>query len=147
MTSAVKTATVVKAEEVTRVLIDSDVLIWLTRGNASAMAVVQNTPDWVISAVSYMELAQGCRNKTELKAMQKAFKSSENDAQPDILPITQTISNLACNLVEKYALSHSVHMADALIAATAMTYSLPLITANNKHFSAVDGLKIKVFKP
>ena len=147
MTSAVKTATVVKAEEVTRVLIDSDVLIWLTRGNASAMAVVQNTPDWVISAVSYMELAQGCRNKTELKAMQKAFKSSENDAQPDILPITQAISNLACNLVEKYALSHSVHMADALIAATAMTYSLPLITANNKHFSAVDGLKIQDFKP
>ena len=142
-----KTATVVKTREVTRVLIDSDVLIWLTRGNASAVDVVQNTPDWVISAVSYMELAQGCRNKTELKAMQKAFKSGENDAQPDILPITQTISNLACSLVEKYALSHSVHMADALIAATAMTYSLPLITANNKHFSAIDGLKIQVFKP
>ena len=111
------------------------------------MAVVQNTPDWVISAVSYMELAQGCRNKTELKAMQKAFKSSENDAQPDILPITQTISNLASTLVEKYALSHSFHIADALIAATAMTHSLPLITSNNKHFSAIDGLKIQVFKP
>ena len=147
MTSSVKTATVVKTEEVTRVLIDSDVLIWLTRGNASAVAVLQNTPDWVISAASYMELAQGCRNKTELKAMQKAFKSSENDAQPDILPITQTISNMACTLVEKYALSHSVHMADALIAATAMTHSLPLMTANNKHFSAIAGLKIQVFKP
>lgn len=143
MTSSVKTATVVKTEEVTRVLIDSDVLIWLTRGNASAVAVVQNTPDWVISAVSYMELAQGCRNKTELKAMQKAFKSSEND----VLPITLSISNLACTLVEKYALSHSVHMADALIAATAITHSLPLITANNKHFSAIDGLRIQVFKP
>ena len=142
MTSAVKTSAMVS-----RVLIDSDVLIWLTRGNASAVVVVQNTSDWVISAVSYMELAQGCRNKTELKAMQKAFKSSENDAHPDILPITQTISNLACTLVEKYALSHSVHMADALIAATAMTHSLPLITANNKHFSAIDGLKIQVFKP
>lgn len=142
MTSSVKTATVAN-----RVLIDSDVLIWLTRGNTNAVAVVQNTPDWVISAVSYMELAQGCRNKTELKAMQKAFKSSANEAQPDILPITQTISNLACTLVEKYALSHSVHMADALIAATAMTYAMPLITANNKHFSAIDGLQIQIFKP
>lgn len=130
-----------------RVLIDSDVLIWLTRGNSNALTVVQNTPDWVISAVSYMELAQGCRNKTELKAIQKAFKSSGNAAQPDILPITQTISNLACNLVEKYALSHNVHLADALIAATAMTHSLTLLTANNKHFSAIDGLKIQVFKP
>lgn len=138
MTSSVKTATVAS-----RVLIDSDVLIWLTRGNASAVAVVQNTPDWVISAVSYMELAQGCRNKTELKAMQKAFKSSEND----VLPITLSISNLACTLVEKYALSHSVHMADALIAATAITHSLPLMTANSKHFSAIDGLRIQVFKP
>ena len=130
-----------------RVLIDSDVLIWLTRGNTNALTTIQNTPEWVISAVSYMELAQGCRNKTELKAIQKAFKSSADDAQPDILPITQTISNLACTLVEKYALSHSVHMADALIAATAITHSLPLITANNKQFSAINGLKIQVFKP
>jgi predicted nucleic acid-binding protein len=147
MTSPVKAATVVKTGEVARVLIDSDVLIWLTRGNANAVAVVQNTPDWVISAVSYMELAQGCRNKTELKAMQKAFKSGDNDAQPDILPITQTINNLACSLIEKYALSDSVHMAGALIAATAITHSLPLLTANNKYFSAIDGLKIQVFKP
>ena len=133
--------------QASRVLIDSDVFIWLARGNANALAVIQNTPDWVISAVSYMELAQGCRSKTELKAIQKAFKSSADDAQPDILSITQTISNLACTLVEKYALSHSVHLADALIAATAMTHSLTLITANNKHFSAIDGLKIQVFKP
>jgi predicted nucleic acid-binding protein len=83
----------------------------------------------------------------ELKAMQKAFKSSEKNALLEILPITQTISNLAFTLVEKYAQSHSVHMADALIAATAMTHSLSLITANNKHFSAIDGLKIQVFKP
>ena len=133
--------------QASRVLIDSDVLIWLTRGNATALAVIQNTPDWVISAVSYMELTQGCRNKTELKAIQKAFKSSADDTQPDILPITQTISNLACTLVEKYALSYSVHLEDALIAATAMTHSLTLITSNNKQFSAINGLKIQVFKP
>ena len=142
MASSAKTTT-----QASRVLIDSDVLIWLTRGNANALATIQSTPDWVISAVSYMELAQGCRNKTELKAMQKAFKSSADDAQPDIVPITQTISNLACTLVEKYALSHSVHLADALIAATAMTHSLSLITSNNKQFSAFNGLKIQVFKP
>ncbi|HMS26324.1 MAG TPA: type II toxin-antitoxin system VapC family toxin [Burkholderiaceae bacterium] len=142
MPSATKTATAAS-----RVLIDSDVLIWLTRGNTNALAMVQNTPDWVISAVSYMELAQGCRNKTELKAIQKAFKSSDDEALPDILPITQTISNLACSLVEKYALSHSVHLADALIAATAMTHSLTLLTANNKHFSVIDDLRILIFNP
>lgn len=124
-------------------LIDSDVLIWFARGNARATAAVEGASDWYISAVSYMELAQGCRNKTELKAMQKAFKSNDGD----VLPITQSISELACTLVEKYSLSHSVHVADALIAATAMNHSLPLLTGNAKHFSAIDGLKIRVFKP
>jgi hypothetical protein len=131
----------------TRVLIDSDVLIWLMRGNAGAGALLQQTPDWTISAVSYMELVQGCRDKAELKALQKAFKSSEHDAHTDIMPLTPTISQLACTLVEKYALSHSVHMADALIAATAITHAMPLITANKKHFSVINGLQIQVFKP
>ena len=131
----------------TRVLIDSDVLIWLMRGNAEAVALIQQTPDWVISAVSYMELVQGCRDKAELKALQKAFRSNEHDAQTDILPLTPTISHLACTLVEKYALSHSVHMADALIAATAISHAMPLITANKKHFSVIHGLQIQVFKP
>ena len=133
----------VKIVSASGVLIDSDVLIWYARGNARAIATVNGATGWCISAVSYMELAQGCRNKAELKAMQVAFKSGE----ADVLPITQTISDAACRLVEKYALSHSVHLADALIAATAMAHALPLLTANTKHFSAVAGLRVVVFKP
>ena len=125
------------------VLIDSDVLIWFARGNARAVAKLRGLADSYISAVSYMELAQGCRNKAELKVLQKAFKSSAHD----VLPITQGISDLACALVEKYALSHSVHMADALVAATAINHGLPLLTANSKHFSVIDGLEVLVFKP
>lgn len=127
----------------TGILVDSDVLIWTLRGNPKALAHMQEMADWHISAVSYMELAQGCRNKTELKAMQKAFKS----ASSDVLPITMAISDLACQLVEAHALSHSLYMADALIAATAISYSLPLLTANTKHFAAVAGLKVQTFKP
>ena len=124
-------------------LIDSDVLIWVARGNTSAINKLQSSPNWRISAVSYMELAQGCRDKAELKAMQKAFLYEAGD----VLAITQPISDLACTLVEKYALSHSVHLADALIAATAMTHAMPLLTGNSKHFSAIKGLEIEVFKP
>lgn len=124
-------------------LVDSDVLIWTLRGNKHAVAALQGKADWAISAVSYMELAQGCRNKTELKALQKAFKSGDKD----ILPLTTAISELACTMVEKYTLSHNLHMADALIAATAICHTLPLLTGNGKHFSAIDGLKVQVFKP
>ena len=125
------------------VLIDSDVLIWFMRGNPAALAALNLETDWFISAVSYMELAQGCRNKAELKAVQKAFKSSASD----VLPITQNISDAACRLVEKYSLSHSVHLADALIAATAMAQKLTLLSGNSKHFAAIEGLELRTFKP
>ena len=125
------------------VLIDFDVLIWFMRGNDAAVATVNSEVGWYISAVSYMELIQGCRNKTELKALQKAFQSSASD----VLPITQSISDAACRFVEKYSLSHSVHLADALIAATAMAQKLPLLSGNGKHFAGIDGLELRAFKP
>ena len=86
------------------VLVDSDALIWTLRSNPKALAHMQGLADWHISAVSYMELAQGCRNKAELKAMQKTFKS----ASSDVLPITVVVSDMACKLVEAHALSYSL---------------------------------------
>lgn len=55
----------------TGMLVDADVLIWTLRGNPNALACLQSLTDWHISGVSYTELAQGCRNKTELKAMKR----------------------------------------------------------------------------
>ena len=125
------------------VLIDSDVLIWFMRGHPKAVAALEAAGDWNISAASYMELIQGCRNKAEVRAVQKALKSADDG----VLPVTQGISDLACTLVEKYSLSHSVHLADGLIAATAVHHGLTLLTANIRHFLAIDALKIKPFKP
>jgi predicted nucleic acid-binding protein len=127
----------------TGVLVDSDVLIWYARGHSRAVEAVNNLPVWQISAVTYMELVQGCCNKAELKGIRQAFNAGESD----VLPITQSISSAASALVEKYALSHSLFLADALIAATALEHGLPLFTANRKHFLAVEGLKLQLFKP
>lgn len=124
------------------VLIDSDVLIWFARGNLQAATAINNISNGYISAISYMELLQGCRNKTELKAMHRAFKSNDHD----VLPVTHIISDLACELVEHYALSHSLYLADALIAATALSHDLVLLSANDKHFSALKDLKLRVFR-
>jgi predicted nucleic acid-binding protein len=35
---------------------------------------------------------------------------------------------------------------DALIAATAMTHQLVLLTGNDKQFSVIKGLKVEVFR-
>ena len=45
------------------------------------------------------------------------------------------------------ALSGGLHLADALIAATALEHSLTVLTANAKHFSIIEGLNMEKFLP
>ena len=67
--------------------------------------------------------------------------------QTEIVPITPAVSQRAAELIDVLALSHGMRLADALICATAIELQVTLITANVKHFSAVEGLTIKAFEP
>lgn len=124
-------------------LIDTDVLIWMTRGHAGAVAKLQTIMPWRISAVTYIELAQGCRNKEELMRIKKGLAL----CQTNIPPVSVAISNRAMQLIDAYALSHNLQLGDALIAATALDHNLAVLTANAKHFSPIDGLHIEAFAP
>ena len=124
-------------------LIDTDVLIWMTRGHAGAAAKLQTMMPWRISAVTYMELAQGCRNKDELMRMKKGLAM----CQTEILPLSAAVSDRAMQLIDTYALSHSMQLGDALIAATALEYGFTVLTANAKHFNPINGLRIETFVP
>ena len=53
----------------------------------------------------------------------------------------------AVSLVEELFLAHHILLADALIAATALQHDLVLITANNKHFRPIRGLKLESYRP
>ena len=123
-------------------LIDSDVLIWMTRGHIGAAIRLQALLPWKISVVTYIELAQGCRDKKELAKVKKGLTL----CQTKILPINEAISNRAMQLIDNYALSHGLQLGDALIAATALEHHLTLLTGNVKHFSVVDGLQIDPFQ-
>ena len=124
-------------------LIDSDVLIWLMRGHVGAAARLHALNSWRISAVTYMELAQGCRDKAELARLKKGLAARNTE----IVPITQVITEHAVDLIDKLALSHGIRLADALIGATAIESKATLITANMKHFGQIEGLEIEVFEP
>ena len=90
-----------------------------------------------------MELVQGMRDKRELRVFRAALA-----AWPaDVLPIGERISTEAMFLVERYALSHGVRMADALVGATALRYDRPLHTANAKHYGMFKGIELVVFEP
>ncbi len=98
--------------------------------NEKAKEAVMNAIPFSISIVTYMELLQGMRNKTELEQMKSAFKRMK----VNVLPLSERISIRAANYVENYFLSNSMEMADALIACTCLDNNTALLTANDKHY-------------
>ena len=124
-------------------LIDSDVLVWMTRGHTGAVQRLAQLLPWQLSAVTYIELAQGCRSKVELALIKKGLTMS----QAHILPLTPSITNRAMAVIYSHALSHGLQLGDALIAANALEHGLTLLTGNKKHFAKLPGLSLEVFKP
>ena len=61
--------------------------------------------------------------------------------------MNSTISERAVQLIDRYALSHGLQAAGALIAATAMELELTLLSANAKHFAFIEGLAFERFMP
>ncbi len=124
-------------------VIDTDVIIWYMKGNQKAYETIENSTNFSISVVTYMELVQGMRNKKELNNLRKAL----HDWNSTILYISEEISVKAMFFVEQHYLSHSIQLADALIAATAVAYGLPILTSNDKHYKILKDLQIKKFRP
>ena len=124
-------------------LIDSDVLIWYMRGNPKAYKVIEEQNGFFVSVVSYMELVQGMQNTRELTLLRKTMRNWN----AKILYINEDISAKAMFFVEQHYLSHSIVLADALIAATAVSNGLKLLTSNIKHYKILKNLELETFKP
>jgi len=123
-------------------LIDTDVLIWYLRGNQKAYDLIHSLEDFCISSITYMELVQGMRNKDELRVLQRTLRQWNVKT----IYVNEDISAKALFYVEEYFLSHSMELADSMIASTATIYGMTLITANDKHYKVVKGLNMKVFR-
>lgn len=124
-------------------IIDTDVLVWYLRGKQSAKEIVEVNIPFSISAVTYMELLQGMQNKQESQRFQKTL----HYWNVHIIHIDQEISARAMFYVQEYALSHSMQMADALIAATAVQLGESLLTANDKHYKFIPSIDLQKFIP
>jgi len=124
-------------------IIDTDVLVWYLRGNERSRIVVEGNIPFSISVITYMELMQGMKNKDEMKA----FKRQIHKWNVDIIQIDAEISSRAMFYVQEYALSHSMMLADGLIAATAVQNGEILLTANDKHYRFIPTIECKKFDP
>jgi len=123
-------------------LVDTDVIIWYMRGNEKAADVLNHMDNIILSAVTYMELIQGMRNKVELSSLETTLTTWK----ASIFPITEDIYDHATSLVKQHFHSHSLMLADALIAATALHYQLPLLTGNDKHYRMIANLNLEKFR-
>jgi predicted nucleic acid-binding protein len=123
-------------------LFDTDIFIWVQKGNASAALLMETSEERYLSVQTYMELLQSAQNKKQHKQI-KDFLAAFDFI---IIPFTENIGHRACIYIEEYTLSNGIRAGDAIIAATAIENNLTLVTSNAKHFKMIKDLKLKVFR-
>lgn len=118
-------------------LIDTDVMIDVSRSNASAAGYVDSLIDPAISIVTAQELIVGARDKRDLAGIDSLVS-----AYP-VIHIDAAIGQLAYDLLKRYAKSDGLRTFDSLIAATAISRGFELVSRNRKHFAMIDGLRLE----
>jgi predicted nucleic acid-binding protein len=121
----------------TRYLLDTDVMIDISRGNVAAGTYVDSLDDAVISIITAQELIVGARDKRDVAGIESLISSYS------VMHVDAAIGQLAYDLLKRHAKSDGLRTFDSLIAATAMTRELTLVTRNRKHFGMIEGLQIE----
>ncbi len=122
-------------------LFDTDLLIWIQRGDKRAANLVDAEENRAISIITFMELLQHARNKPQ----QQLIKRYLSDMNFIVLPLSENIGHRALVYIEEYSSAFGLSADDALIAATAIENNETLMTGNYKHFKAIKELGLKRF--
>lgn len=124
-----------QATRLTGVLIDSDVIIDILRGRRKvveqALALESSGVPTYCTAISWAEIYAGIRPGEE--ALTDAFFRARGEVVLDGIAGRHAGSYLA-----RYRGSHGLELADALIAAAAVTSELRLWTLNRRHYPMPD---------
>ncbi len=124
-------------------IFDTDVLIWVQRGNQKAARLIDRTEDRLLSIYSHLELLQNAKNKDQNRRINDFLTTFGFT----ILPLTENIGHRASIYIEEYTLSRGLRAGDAIIAATAVENNMTLVSGNARHFRPIKELKLKIFKP
>jgi len=119
------------------VLCDTCVVIDLINQNSDSLDKLKKQGSMLcINSVIEMELIQGAHNQRERQKIIGKINGFRR------LEINQAILDLATQLVTRYVLSHHLELPDAMIAACALIYDIPLFTYNIKHFKYLPNIKL-----
>ena len=124
-------------------LFDTNMFIWVQRGNEKAAGLIDEAGDRYLSILTYMELLQNADNKNQ----HKYIKDFISEYDFIVLPLTENIGHRALIYVEEYTLSSKLRAGDAIIAATAVENNMTLVSSDKKHFKPIKELEFRLFKP
>lgn len=120
------------------IFLDSNIIIGILN-NPTEIKNIQNIKTCFISVITIMELyALSGMSKTEEKKIDNLIKSFV------VIEVTQSIAKQAGKLARTK--TNRRHRADLIIAATALEFSLTIMTQNKKDFSGIKGLKVTTTK-
>lgn len=126
------------------ILLDTDILIDFSRGDETSIAVIaanESINTLAVSTVTVLEFLQGARDKREWQTCARSLLRFKH------LPLTTEISLHAPLLFENYRLSHGLALGDCLIAATAITWNIPLLTKNQRDYRFINDLQLLPYPP
>lgn len=84
-------------------IFDTDVLAWALLGSPSAARALDSVTDRGLSFVTFMELMQGARSKSE----ERQIRQSIFNLQLTVVPLSESIGATAVALVEQHALAQA----------------------------------------
>jgi predicted nucleic acid-binding protein len=122
-----------------RYLIDTDVMVDVSRRVAAAASYVDSLDDITISIVTAHELIVGARNQRDADGIDSLINTYPVHAE-----FNAQITGLAYELLKQYARTDGLGTFDALIAATAIQEGLTLVSRNRKHFHMIPELDLEV---
>jgi predicted nucleic acid-binding protein len=125
------------------VVFDTDIFIWVQRGNARAARAIEDADERLLSVQTYLELLQGAANRLQ----HERTKSFLREFGFAILPFSENIGHRAAVYMEEYGVSHGLRAGDAIIAATAAENGVILCTGDARHFRPIRDLRTNVFRP
>jgi len=118
------------------VLVDTDVMVDFLRGHPKAVTLIQTySARIILSSIVAAELYAGITGDEELRKLDSLISLFR------VVPVSIALARAGGLYKKRYAKSHGVGLADAIIAATTEAENADLKTLNTKHYPTIKGLK------
>ncbi len=116
-------------------LIDTNIIIWVIRGNEIYEQILQRYKDQATLSISTITIAEIHKNlyPTEITRTEEVLGEFE------IHDVTESIAKQGGRYWQQYIKKfRNLHILDCLVAATAKEHDLHLLTLNTRHFPMKD---------